>query len=103
MNQSDRDMITSIISEITKSNIVNKEKYFEEKYPHFKDKYPHLLRTVCEGKIDKNNIHFMLSMLNKMENNNMSQYDASVEVGTMLFKKYVEPKINLGNGESKAS
>ena len=94
MNQSDRDMISEIIAEITKSSIADKEKHFESKYPEFKEKYPHLLRTVCEGKIDKDNLNFMMSMLGKMENTKMSQYDASGEVGTMLFKKYVEPKLN---------
>ena len=91
----DRDKILTIVNDILESKVVNKETYFEIKYSEFKEQYPNLFRITCEGKIDKNNLDFMMGMLAKMENTKLSQYDASAEVGTMLYKKYVEPKLNL--------
>ena len=36
----------------------------------------------------------MLSIKDKVDNNNLSQEDASVQVGTMLVDKYVKPKLD---------
>lgn len=93
MDQAERVNIRSIVTEIVDSNVADKETHFGRKYSVFKDKYPNLFRVCCEGKIDKTNLDFMLSMLSKMENQNLTQYDASAEVGQMLFSKYVEPNI----------
>jgi hypothetical protein len=35
----------------------------------------------------------MLGMLNKMNNENMTQYDASANVGQMLYDKYIHDNI----------
>jgi hypothetical protein len=93
MDQEERENIQRIVNDIAGSTLVNKESYFGEKYPTFKSKYPNLFRLSCEGKIDNSNLSFMLAMLSKMENRELNQYDASAEVGQMLFSKYVEPRI----------
>jgi hypothetical protein len=43
--------------------------------------------------MDIANLNFMLGMLNKMNNENMTQYDASANVGQMLYDKYIHDNI----------
>jgi hypothetical protein len=93
MNEQERDDIRQIIHKISSSSVTNKESYFSEKYPEFKKKYPGLFEMTCNQKLNKMNLEFMLSMLEKMETEKMTQYDASAQVGTMLFQKYVEPNL----------
>ena len=93
MNEQDRDQIRRIINKITTSSIKNKETHFSDEYPDFKKKYPGLFEMACNNRLNHQNLDFMLSMLQKMENEKMTQYDASAQVGTMLFQKYVEPNL----------
>jgi hypothetical protein len=93
MNEQERIEIRKIINKITNSSISNKETHFSDEYPQFKKKYPGLFDMACNDKLNKQNLEYMLSMLEKMENEKMSQYDASAQVGTMLYQKYVEPNL----------
>lgn len=93
MNSAQREMITRIVKNILESDEANKEEVFGVKYPNFKDKYPVLFQCACDGKLDMNNLNFMLSVLGRMDQEGVSQYDASAEVGQMLYTKYVEPMV----------
>ena len=85
--------IRSIVTEIQKSKIKDKESYFKQLYPDFVTKYPTMFQMACTSKIDVANLEFMLDMLEKMNKNEQTQYDASAAVGQMLFDKYVDPKL----------
>ena len=93
MNEIERVEIRKIVNKITNSSISNKETHFSDEYQHFKKKYPGLFDMACNNKLNKENLEYMLSMLEKMENEKMTQYDASAQVGTMLYQKYVEPNL----------
>ncbi len=86
-------MVDQILNKILESEITNKEEHFGKEYPNFKAKYPVLFKTACDGNIDKSNLSFMMNVLERMENNGVTQHDGSVEVGQMLYSKYVEPQV----------
>lgn len=72
----------------------DKETYFESKYKTFKTKYPQLYKKVCTEKdFDMENLRFMLSMMDQINNKEKEQYNAEVMVGQMLFDKYVKPNV----------
>lgn len=89
----DPTIIKSIIEDIQHSSRKDKELYFKQKYNEFSEKYPMIFKLSCDSKIDMKNLDFMLSMLSKMNNKEMTQDDASVKVGQMLYDKYVDPVI----------
>jgi hypothetical protein len=97
----DSSVVLSIVQEVQNSKVNDKKNHFEQKYPEFVKKYPGLFEMACnKTDMDMSNLNFMLSMLNKMNHENVSQYNASATVGQMLFSKYVEPNINM-NKEKK--
>lgn len=93
MQDFQRESIRRIIKRITESTVENKEEYFGQMYPNFKEKYPVLFQKVCDGDLDINNLNYMLGLLEKIENENLSQFDASANVGQMLYARYVEPSL----------
>jgi hypothetical protein len=95
MNEEERSDIRKIIDKITNSSLSEGKKLniFSEKYPTFKKKYPGLFDMACTGRLKSENLEFMLTMLEKMDKEKMTQYDASAQVGTMLYEEYVKPRI----------
>jgi hypothetical protein len=71
--------IKSIIQDIKSSKIKNKEAYFANKYEDFKTKYPLLYEKACDDKFDIRNIDMMLKMLESIQTNEQSQFDASAK------------------------
>ena len=94
MDQPNRDTILKIVENIRTSDVPNKDEHFSAKYPQFKKKYPTVFKMACDTTFDLGTLHYMLDFLQKMEYENVSQYDASASVGEMLFTKYVKPKIS---------
>jgi tellurite resistance protein len=86
--------LIAIVETIQQSKEKNKVEYFANQYANFKEKYPHLYQTACAtDKIDMNNLKYMISMMKKMEETNLSQFDASAKVGKMLYDKYIHDQI----------
>ena len=86
--------ILAIVETIQQTKVKNKMEYFEKQYANFKNKYPHLYQMACgPDKVDMNNLNYMLSMLKRMEETNLSQFDASAKVGKMLYDKYIHDQI----------
>lgn len=64
---------------------------------NFANKYRSLFVMILNKYTDDQfivNLKRMLSIKDKVDNNNLSQEDASVQVGTMLVDKYVKPKLD---------
>ena len=64
---------------------------------NFANKYRSLFVMILNKHNDDQfivNLKKMLSIKDKVDNNNLSQEDASVQVGTMLVDKYVKPKLD---------
>jgi hypothetical protein len=88
------EKIKSIVKAIQATNVPNKKEYFENKYSNLKQKYPKLYEMACSDEpMDMSNLDYMLSMLAKMKEENMSQHDASVNVGQFMYDKYIHENI----------
>ena len=88
------EQLLAIVENIQQSTVKNKADYFEKHYANFKNKYPHLYEMACApGKVDMTNLKYMISMMKKMEETNLSQFDASAKVGKMLYDKYIHDQI----------
>lgn len=103
MSTVDTEHILEIVKCIRESNVPNKEEYFENRYQIFKKKYPQLYKAICtEEKFDMDNLRFMLNMLHNVQvKKETTLYNAEVQIGEMLFNKYV--KQNVPNMKAEAS
>ena len=64
------------------------EKMVEEfKYLH--DNVSSIFKLINMGSFDFKKLEYMIGMAKKVEDNKISEYDASVEVGTVLVKDFV--------------
>lgn len=84
--------IKSIVEEIQNSKRINKNDYFEAKYPEFAEKYEHLFSIVCARKLDIKQLDLMLRLVDKINADEVSQHEASCAIGSHLFNKYVKLK-----------
>ena len=48
---------------------------------------------VSSGSMDITKLKFMINMLQKVQDNKMSEESASIEVGKQLFNEYVAPSL----------
>jgi hypothetical protein len=88
------EKIMTIVNSIRESKVEDKAKHFENIYGNFKKKYPKLYEKACSNnEMDIVNLQFMMNMLNNINSENMSQYDASAQVGQMLYDKYIHENI----------
>ena len=64
----------------------------KEAVSDFSNNFPHLFILVTSNDpYDKKTLDTMLIMIDKMASSQLSQHDASVNVGTMLMKNYAKP------------
>lgn len=102
MTSYNSEQIRKIVMYIQNSEVENKEEVFGKKYQVFKKNYPILFDMACRPeKIDEKMFNMMLYMLNQMENKNLSQFDASANVGQVLYDKYVKTAVE--NSPSKTN
>jgi len=88
------EKLITIINTIRETKVPNKAQHFENIYGNFKKKYPTLYEKACsDNEMDMVTLNFMLGMLGKMNNESLSQYDASAQVGQMLYDKYIHENI----------
>jgi len=93
------DMTTAEIERITTEIVLSRlspgerQSHFGFMYSDFKTRYPGLFEMCCKMRTSQDiaNLKFMLNRKKEMEGG-MSQYDASVKVGTLLYSQYVKPK-----------
>ena len=55
--------------------------------------YPSIFKLHMEGKLD-DTFFYMLSMRRKIEKGELTEEQASVEVGQKLFRRFVDPVVN---------
>lgn len=88
--------LVSIITEINDMTGTQKDKQriVRKKYPNFVEGYPILFEMATKDDFDMNRFLYMIRMRDMIDNNTMSQNDASAKVGMMLYDKYVKDKIS---------
>jgi hypothetical protein len=84
-----REQIMTIVRTISQSEVKDKETHFSSLYKGFKKKYPILFDLACRSgqSMDIETLSFMLDKLNNKET---TQEDASVVVGQQVFNKFVD-------------
>lgn len=88
------EKILSIVTAIQNTNVPNKAAYFANTYANFMTKYPVLYEQACKNeKMDLKTLQFMLNMLEKMQTDDLTQHDASANVGQLLYDKYIHDRI----------
>jgi hypothetical protein len=70
-------------------------------YEDFNTEYPIIFKKILNGTLEKRQFSYMLAMLEKIKNNELSQHDASVNVGQVLVDKYVKPVLKDHPSEKK--
>lgn len=86
----DKETIKKIVQIIRESDVTDKETHFQHIYKNFKKKYPMLYSACCKNSFDMKTLEYMLDMLDKIQNNEQSQQQASIEVGQKLFSQFVD-------------
>tara|TARA_Y100000389_G_C17034817_1_gene305216 strand:- start:122 stop:394 length:273 start_codon:yes stop_codon:yes gene_type:complete len=62
-------------------------------FSDFYTQKPQLFEMICSDNCDDDLLNKMLKMHSKVQTGELSQHDASVEVGQELVNKYVIPKV----------
>tara|TARA_B100000035_G_C20937250_1_gene525772 strand:- start:737 stop:1060 length:324 start_codon:yes stop_codon:yes gene_type:complete len=101
MSKLNSNDVERIVNDIIKSKPYYRNKtmgQFEadmkEKYPEFNESHPEIFKSVLSGSLDMNMFKYMISMLKKMERGNITERNASIEVGQVLVDKYVKPLVD---------
>jgi hypothetical protein len=68
------------------------QKIIEENQVLYKE-YPSIFKLHMEGKLD-DTFFYMLSMRRKIEKGELTEDEASVQVGQKLFRRFVDPVVN---------
>ena len=87
-------IILEIVNDKSFDNDSNKQEFYKQKYQAFHKQFPMLLEKACENEFDYERFQWMMQMRTKVDNKEISQYDASTQVGQKLVDTYVEPLLN---------
>jgi hypothetical protein len=93
------DEIIAIVQTIVGQSGTQKEKHriFRKSFPEFVEKYPMLFQMACEPDFNMERLVYMLRMRDAVNQQNVSQHQASVSVGENLFQEYVKPLVDSTN------
>ncbi len=84
--------IQNIINDI-RFKVNNNIKINDDEYIDFKKNYENLYKISIKKEFDIKQFNFFLYKLKQIEENKISQHDASVAIGSVLVDKYVKPEI----------
>tara|TARA_B100001250_G_C19337091_1_gene587368 strand:+ start:275 stop:583 length:309 start_codon:yes stop_codon:yes gene_type:complete len=70
------------------------DKKVKKEFMDFNLKYPALFEKTLEGTLDKKQFYYMLNMMGKISKDELTDHEASVQVGQVLVDKYVKPALN---------
>ena len=84
-----RSMVTDIQAWIQQGDT---EEVIKKRIPDFMERYPELFKKILLGH-DLGPMIYMLSMLDRMGQGQLSQHQASIGVGQRLVQQYVTPKL----------
>lgn len=93
-------LVQNLFNEVIKDdnnalNTVELKNKYRNDFFELESRYPALYTMVIESKknFDWNEFNFMMNMLNKVRNNQVSENDASIYYGQRMVDKYVKPKL----------
>tara|TARA_Y100000389_G_scaffold198299_2_gene234574 strand:+ start:2506 stop:2796 length:291 start_codon:yes stop_codon:yes gene_type:complete len=62
-------------------------------YSEFEETYPQIFEMICSPVCDDTLLNKMVQAQNLVQAGNISQHDASVQIGQVLVDKYVKPRL----------
>ena len=94
--------IIAIIQTIVAQGGTSKEKQrmFRKSFPEFVEKYPNLFQMSCEPDFNIDRLAYMLRMRDAVDEQKVTQHQASVSVGENLFQEYVKPLIDAAPAQN---
>ena len=63
-------------------------------YHSFIEQYPTIYKKIKDNTLDEDKFTYMLDMLSKVNNKEMTEFNASVDIGQKLVDHYVKPNLN---------
>lgn len=84
-------IVDTICNDASFSSTEAKIEFYVKKYPDEADKYPMLIKSACDPTFDRVKLSWMINILKKIGTNELTQHDASVQVGEGLVNEYVKP------------
>lgn len=90
----DPDSILKIVERIYKSTCRDKKETFQNEYADFAKEHPVLFEMSCSNDFDFGRFKNMLLLKKSINEGKISQHDASVKVGNVLYDAYVKDKIS---------
>lgn len=85
------DIVTSIFKDpLTEEK---KKSKYQEIYPQFVENHPTLFEMACKKDFDFDQFEKMIALKNSVDEGSISQHDASVKIGSLLFNTYVKNKV----------
>jgi len=93
------DNLLQAVEEICKcthnfDDIQSKIDYYSSVYSNLFTAYPTVLKKACEPNFDLEKFKWMMKMQKNVQNNLISQHNASIEVGERLVDEHVKPKLS---------
>jgi hypothetical protein len=89
------DVVTEIVQcDKDFVSMEDKTNFFVTKYPLLANTYPTIFSKACEPHFDLAKFSWMLNMANNVRDNQISQHDASVQVGEKLVDEHVKPLLS---------
>jgi hypothetical protein len=86
------NIVTTIFKD--KGNEKDKKRKYQREYGSFIESYPTLFEMVCKKDFDFDRFKHMIMLKQSVEEGKLSQHDASVKVGSVLYDAYVKDKIS---------
>ena len=68
--------------------------HYMTKYPGFFKRCPVLSEKLFDPNMDKSMLNFLMKQRTKVLHNDLSEHEASVNVGSRLVNKYVKPLVD---------
>ena len=90
------DSLKKVLLEMKSSPLKQneKEEFFVTKYKSISDEYPMIIKKACEQDFDYAKIFWMIDKKLEVDSKNITQHDASVEIGEVLVDEYIKPIID---------
>ena len=74
-------------------DVKTKEMHYVLKYPNLSNMYPMIFKKACEKDFDYEKFVWMMSLIKGVNEKNVTQHNASIEVGERLVDEYIKPKL----------
>ena len=85
--------------DILKTNETKFDELVNKECDDFAEKYPTIYMKIKNDSLNDEQFGFMLDMLSRVKNNDMTQHNASVAVGERLVNEFVMPALEKKNKE----